>query len=198
MVSERNEYHHGNLRDALMQATKDLIRERGARGFSVSEAARRAGVSVSAPYRHFADRDAMLAAVAASSFASLHAAFADMPLGSNLEQRAIQVVVAYWEFARADPARFEAMFASGVDKNAHPDLLGEAARVQGQLEEALAPFLPKKYVTSRAAELWTLAHGIAALSSSGNLGHVVAADQQPALATSAARAWAIGVLSTET
>lgn len=181
-----------------MQATKDLISERGARGFSVSEAARRAGVSVSAPYRHFADRDAMLAAVAASSFASLQVAFANIRLGSNLEEHAIQLVVAYREFARADPARFEVMFANGVDKTAHPELLGAAARVQKQLEEALAPFLPTKDVASRAAELWTLAHGIAALSASGNLGHVIAFDQQPALAASAARAWAIGVLSTET
>lgn len=196
MVIERTEYHHGDLRNALLGATKELIRERGVRGFSVSEAARRAGVSVSAPYRHFSDREAMLAEVAAMSFASLRAAFSGLRLSENFEERAIQVAAAYGEFARADPARFESMFAGGVDKNAHPEVLDEAARVQGQLEEALAPFLAADDVTSRAAELWTLAHGIAALSSSGNLGHVIPVDEQPLLVASAARAWAAGVLAT--
>ena len=196
-MTDRAGYHHGDLRNALLQATRELISERGTRGFSVSEAARRANVSASAPYRHFADRDAMLAAVARSSFVALREAFDDVVLVAELPERAAQIVRAYVAFARADSARFDAMFAAGIDKSEHPELLEEAARVQDELEKALSPYISPDQVTRRAAELWTLAHGIAALATSGNLGHVVPEGQQGALATSAAHAWASGVLAAQ-
>lgn len=64
MAEKASRYHHGALREALLEATMELVREKGAKNFSAAEAARRVGVSITAPYRHFADRDAMIAALA--------------------------------------------------------------------------------------------------------------------------------------
>jgi AcrR family transcriptional regulator len=167
MTAKRGRYHHGDLRNALLQATVELVRERGARGFSVSEAARRAGVSITAPYRHFADREAMLAAVALRGFTDLEHAFAALPA---LEKREKLVAMgdAYVAFARADPARFEVMFASGVDKENHPDVLAQAYRVQEMLLEAVGAVAPEQR-ERRAAEFWSIVHGVAALATEDRL-----------------------------
>ncbi|MFE7114709.1 TetR/AcrR family transcriptional regulator [Streptomyces sp. NPDC057654] len=195
-MAERSTYHHGDLRNALLQATRELVRERGARGFSVSEAARRAGVSISAPYRHFADRDAMLAATAARAFAELETDFAMLALKAPLPECAAQIAVAYVAFARQDPARFEVMFASGIDKASHPELLEQARRVQERLEAALQPHVPREEVVGRAAELWAIAHGVASLTLGGNLRHVVDSSCIDMVAASAAHAWASGASGT--
>ncbi|WP_182047599.1 TetR/AcrR family transcriptional regulator [Curtobacterium sp. ME26] len=190
-MSARDRYHHGDLRNALLVAAKELIRERGTRGFSVAEAARRAGVSISAPYRHFADRDEMLAAVATAAFTELNDTFAQLPPADSLSELAGQIAGEYVKFADADHARFQAMFASGIDKREHDALLDEATRVQAMLEEALAPHVPSPEITARAAELWTLAHGVASLSISGSLAHATPEHQH--LVIRLARTWAAGV-----
>jgi AcrR family transcriptional regulator len=195
-MSRQGTYHHGDLKNALLDAATDLVRERGARGFSVSEAARRAGVSSSAPYRHFTDRDAMLAVLALRSFTELEARFASLVLEETLAARAVQIALAYVAFAREDPARFEVMFASGIDKNSYTELLDQTCRVQAQLEEALAPYLPPDRVVDRSAELWSVAHGIAALAVGGSLQHVVDPARIDTIAASAARTWATGATTT--
>ncbi|KOG88008.1 TetR/AcrR family transcriptional regulator [Streptomyces varsoviensis] len=192
-MAGRNTYHHGDLRNALLRATRELVKERGARGFSVSEAARRAGVSISAPYRHFADRDAMLAATAQLAFTELETQFAALVLEEPLPECAARIAVAYVAFARQDPARFEVMFASGIDKASHPELLEQTRRVQERLEAALQPHVPREEVVGRAAELWAIAHGVASLALGGNLHHVVDSSRIDRVAASAAHAWARGV-----
>ncbi|SES31597.1 transcriptional regulator, TetR family [Lentzea xinjiangensis] len=196
MESKRG-YHHGDLRNALLAATTELVRERGARGFSVSEAARRAGVSSSAPYRHFSDREAMLAAAALVGFHALGERFSSLPDERAFEARAAWIAVSYLRFAQEDPARFETMFASGIDKSRHEDLMRQAVVVQALLEAALGPFLDPAELVDRAAELWSLAHGVATLVLQGNLQHVVDAGRVESLAESAARSWAAGVASAQ-
>ena len=191
-MAGRGTYHHGDLKNALLEATVELVRERGARGFSVSEAARRAGVSLAAPYRHFADRDAMLAAAAQRAFTELESRFTALALEATLADRAAQIAVAYVAFAREDPARFEVLFASGIDKASHPELLDRTCRIQTRLEAALSPYVPRAEVVDRAAELWSIAHGVAALTVGGNLHHVVESARIDTVAASAARAWASG------
>ena len=191
-MSERG-YHHGDLRNALLVATMELVRERGARGFSVSEAARRVGVSSSAPYRHFSDRDAMLAAAALTAFLQLEERFVSLPVLPAFTGTAAQIATEYLRFAREDPARFEVMFAHGIDKNKHEDLLRQTFKVQERLEVALSRHLPPAETTRPAAELWSLAHGIASLAIGGNLQHVLPDAQISELADSTARAWALGV-----
>ncbi|MCC3278402.1 TetR/AcrR family transcriptional regulator [Arthrobacter sp. zg-Y40] len=192
-MAERSSYHHGNLRSALLEATIALVRERGPRGFTVAEAARRAGVSSGAPYRHFADRDAMLAAVAQQAFTELETYFAGLRLESSLGERAEQIAVAYLVFAREDPTRFAVMFGSGINKDAYPELLEQAGRVQVLLEAAVAPFVPAEDVVQRAAELWSIAHGVTDLAIGGNLRHVMGPERLDGIASSAARAWAAGL-----
>ncbi|GAA3664481.1 TetR/AcrR family transcriptional regulator [Microbacterium marinilacus] len=192
-MSERG-YHHGDLRNALLAATTELVRERGARGFSVSEAARRVGVSSSAPYRHFADRDAMLAAAALTGFRQLEDRFANLPIPPTLADAASLIATEYLRFARADPARFEVMFTHGIDKTQHPDLLQQTFRVQERFEAVLSAHLPPAETTRRAAELWSLAHGTAALATGGNMQHMLPDTQIANLADSTARAWARGAV----
>lgn len=191
MTSGRG-YHHGDLRNALLSAAMELVRERGARGFSVIETARRAGVSSSAPYRHFVDRDALLAAAALRGFQELDLRLRELPDDPTLGDCAARIAGSYLRFAREDPARFEVMFAAGLDKAEHAELLEEAARVQSRLAAVLARHDVQPDVASRAAELWALAHGVAALVVEGGMGHVVESGQFEDVAASAARAWAVG------
>lgn len=186
-------YHHGDLRNALLATTTELVRERGARGFSVSEAARRVGVSSSAPYRHFHDRDAMLAAAALAGFIELEDRFENLPARDTFVDTAALMATEYLRFAREDPARFEVMFAHGIDKAQHSDLLRQTMRVQERFETTLSRYLPVVETTRCAAELWALAHGIAALANEGNVQHILPDTQISGLADSTARAWARGI-----
>lgn len=192
MARERG-YHHGDLRNALLVATTELVRERGPRGFSVSEAARRVGVTSSAPYRHFPDRDAMLAAAALEGFTALEQRFDRLPATQRFADRVTQIAVEYVHFAREDSARFDIMFGHGIDKAEHEDLLQQTFRVQERLEAALSPYLPSASTGQRAAELWSLAHGVAELTIGGNLQHVLPAAKLDTLAGSIAATWARGI-----
>ncbi len=186
---KRARYHHGDLRNALLDATVELVRERGARGFSVSEAARRAGVSIAAPYRHFTDREAMLAAVALRGFTELEAVFAHRTEPEPTE-RLVAIADAYVAFARADPALFEVMFSSGVDNDNHPDVLAQAYRVQEILLEAVGKLAPEDR-NRRAAEFWSIAHGVAALATEDRLRYLTTG--VASLAGTAVRAWSTGL-----
>src|SRR6202012_4104990 len=118
-------YHHGNLKEALLQAALGLIAEKGPAGFTFAEAARSAGVSPAAPYRHFRDRDELLASIAQQGFenfeARLTAAWED---GRPDTMTAFKRVgVAYLAFAREHPAYYSAMFESGLPLDKNPTLL---------------------------------------------------------------------------
>jgi AcrR family transcriptional regulator len=116
-------YHHGDLRAALIDTAVELIGERGVRDFSVAEASRRLGVSAAAPYRHFADREELLAAVAARAlgvFAQLvttEAGDADAP-----EQRLAAMGRAYVQFAAGQRPLFDTLFSTEIDKTRYPEL----------------------------------------------------------------------------
>ncbi|MCX7309473.1 MAG: TetR/AcrR family transcriptional regulator, partial [Afipia sp.] len=123
-------YHHGNLKEALVQAALDLIAEKGPGGFTFAEAARSAGVSPAAPYRHFRDRDELLSSVAQQGYeqfeAVLTAAWDDgRPDTPSAFQR---VGKAYLAFAREHPAHYSAMFESGLPLDANPALLVASER----------------------------------------------------------------------
>src|ERR1700759_254126 len=118
-------YHHGNLKEALIDAALDLIARKGPAGFTFAEAARSAGVSPAAPYRHFRDRDELLANIAQQGFerfeAQLNAAWNDgRPDTLTAFQR---LGVAYLAFAREHPAYYSAMFESGLPLENNPALL---------------------------------------------------------------------------
>src|SRR5438105_10775257 len=103
-------YHHGNLKEALIHAALELIAQKGTAGFTFAEAARWAGVSPAAPYRHFSDRDELLADVARRGFEQFEAALASAWNGGRPDVFTAfeKVGKAYLQVARSDPAYYSA------------------------------------------------------------------------------------------
>jgi AcrR family transcriptional regulator len=123
MPAKGSRYHHGDLRPALVDAAIEVIAERGVRDFSMAEASRRLGVTTAAPYRHFADRDELLAAVAARGltvFAAMLSGAADA--ADTPAQRLTAMAGAYVRFAAQQRPLFDTLFSSGLDKSRHPEL----------------------------------------------------------------------------
>jgi AcrR family transcriptional regulator len=128
-------YHHGDLKAALVDVAVELIAERGVRDFKMAEASRRLGVTVAAPYRHFADRDELLAAVSVRAIEKLTAALCPPLAGSDPPERRLAAMAgAYVRFAAADRALFETLFGSGIDKGRFP----EVQRATEPIETAIA------------------------------------------------------------
>mgnify|MGYP000594318154 FL=1 len=133
-------YHHGNLRQALVEAALTLIAERGPTGFTLSEAAKQADVTPAAVYRHFAGRDDLLAEVARQGYdifaALMEYAYDD---GKPSALAAFESTGrAYLAFARKYPGHYMAMFESGLSLNAFPDLALVAEKARSVLEKAAA------------------------------------------------------------
>ena len=115
-------YHHGDLRAALVDVAISLIAERGVREFSLAEASRRLGVTVAAPYRHFADRDDLLAAVGMRALEEFAAALAAEERDTDPpEQRLAALARAYVRFAGEQRPLFDTLFVAGIDKNRYPE-----------------------------------------------------------------------------
>ncbi|MDA7948806.1 MAG: TetR/AcrR family transcriptional regulator [Hyphomicrobiaceae bacterium] len=171
----RRGYHHGNLRQALLDAARQLIKQQGAAGFSLTEAARLAGVSAAAPYRHFRDREALLAQVAISGFEQfadrLEAAWND---GVPSPLQAFENVGrAYLAFARDEPASYSAMFEAGLSVDDSPELKAAADRafdVLRRVTAAVAQTAPQANLPPGALmslHVWAMSHGIATLFGDG-------------------------------
>ena len=167
----RRGYHHGNLREALIRGALDLIAEKGPAGFTIAEAARSAGVSPAAPYRHFRDRDELMADVARRGFeqfeAALKAAWND---GQPSAFTAFENLGrAYLAFARDEPAYYAAMFEAGLPPSATPELRLASDAAFAALRhaaEAVCATLPadkRPPALMVALHIWSMAHGIASL-----------------------------------
>ncbi|MGC2521306.1 MAG: TetR/AcrR family transcriptional regulator, partial [Stellaceae bacterium] len=134
----RRGYHHGNLREALIEAALDLIAKKGPAGFTFADAARSAGVSSAAPYRHFRDRDALIADVARRGFEL----FAEHLEGAWNDGRPDPFTAfenvgrAYLAFARDEPAYYSAMFEAGLSFDDDPALRQAADRSFAVLRHA--------------------------------------------------------------
>jgi AcrR family transcriptional regulator len=170
-------YHHGNLKEALLQAALRLIAEKGPAGFTFADAARSAGVSPAAPYRHFRDRDELLSSIAQRGFeqfeAELTKAWDDgRPDTVTAFER---VGKAYLGFARAEPAFYSAMFESGLPVDVNPALLAASERAFSVIRAAaerlaaLAPAgVPRPPALMMALHIWSMSHGVASLFARGD------------------------------
>ena len=160
---EERGYHHGNLREALIQAARELIKEKGPAGFTFADAARSAGVSAAAPYRHFRDREALLATGWAGGTPAVVTAF------HNIGRASLA-------FARAEPAYYAAMFESGLPPDLNVELRAAGDRAFGVLRsaaETLVALLPagnRPPALMMSLHVWSLSHGIASLFGRGDAG----------------------------
>jgi len=169
-------YHHGNLKEALVRAALELIAEKGPAGFTFADAARWAGVSPAAPYRHYRDRDALIADVARRGFDTFAAALAKawddgkpevLPAFERLGR-------AYLDFARNEPAYYSAMFEAGVAPDSDPELRtasDSAFAVLRSAAEKLVALMPAKSrppALMVALHVWSMTHGIASLFGRGD------------------------------
>jgi len=153
-------YHHGDLPAALLRAAGKTLEKRGIGALSLREAARRAGVSHNAPYRHFPDREALLAALAAEGFAMLGERLRGQPARAMGE--------AYVRFALEQPQRFRLMFGGVLPLAKYPEL---RAAAEGAYQALVTAFqeLPKPEVAAAAA--WSLVHGLSHLLLDGHFAH---------------------------
>ena len=171
-------YHHGNLRQALVEAALTLIAEHGPNGFTLSEAAKAADVTPAAVYRHFAGRDDLIAEVARQGY-DIFAALMEFAYngGKPTALAAFEATGrAYLAFARKYPGHYMAMFESGLSLNAHPDLAMVAQKARDVLEraaETLSQHLPpgrRPPGTMFSAHVWALSHGVVELYMRGSPG----------------------------
>ncbi len=164
-------YHHGNLREALVQAALAMIAERGVPKFALAELARILGVSTAAPYRHFRDHDALLAEVARRGFEGLEAelTLAAMAVKANPVAALEGCAQAHLAYAGRETAVYAAMFDQQLTPSAYPELLAArdaAFLVLRRVAEAAcnlshAPRRPPPHMV--ALHVWSLTHGVATL-----------------------------------
>ncbi|RYJ00059.1 MAG: TetR/AcrR family transcriptional regulator, partial [Acetobacteraceae bacterium] len=165
----RRGYHHGNLREALLEAARALVAERGPQGFTLTEAARRAGVSPSAPYRHFKDREEVLAELCRRGFALFGQRLQAAAGGAASPTEALSGMgPAYLAFAREEPGYYAAMFAFQPPAGAEPAVPEQREPFEG-LARAVARVLPAGVAEPRlvALQIWALSHGVAMLERVG-------------------------------
>lgn len=169
-------YHHGNLKEALVRAALELIAEKGPAGFTFADAARWAGVSPAAPYRHYRDRDALLADVAKRGFAEFEVALSKAWDDGKPDLMAAfdRFGKAYLAFARAEPAYYSAMFEAGVPVDADPELRDAGDRafavLRGAAEKLVAtmPAKGRPPALMVALHIWSMTHGVASLFGRGD------------------------------
>ena len=174
----RDTYHHGDLKRALTEAALGLVKERGPKGFTLREVARRAGVSAAAPYHHFADKAELLAAAATLGFIQLHETLSAAAAETDdLIQQVLGMGRPYVRWA-VHPDYYQVMFGAETDKSDHPELLTAGARAFDDPLDAIvrcqeANLLPAGDPREVAGPTWSLLHGIASLTIGGDLSESV-------------------------
>jgi AcrR family transcriptional regulator len=174
-MTQRKPYHHGNLREALLQAAIRLIREVGPLAFTLREVARRAGVSHNAPYRHFRNKEELIAAVATEGYQELTAAMvAAAKEQSDALDRLKHAGLAYIRFALRRPEHFTVMFEAPFSEQQHPNAARTAKQAFSTLITLVAECQEKKLLPSGDAGdyallAWSMVHGIAKLAITGRL-----------------------------
>ena len=166
----KNHYHHGDLRTALKRAALLLVASRGAKAFTLKEAAQRARVSVAAPYHHFKNREALLAEIAQEGFAQL-ATELELAASTTDSRRRLEAIgCAYVVFAVKNPSQFRVMFAGEIRKERYPALLETSKTAFGTVIRALqhhygqaSSKVPETLVLDLATMCWSLCHGVAML-----------------------------------
>jgi AcrR family transcriptional regulator len=168
--SKRDSYHHGNLRSTLITIGVELLAQNGAKSLSLRSVAKQAGVSHNAPYQHFADKEALLAAIAEQGFLILSAYIDASQIGlaqAPAQQRLIAAGQSYVQFAIGHPAHLEVMFGQ-LESSQYPDLAQAAFAAlerlvviagEGQARGEIRNIAPADV----AMTIWMLVHGLSAV-----------------------------------
>jgi len=172
-------YHHGNLRESLLQAAEAVLALRGVQGTTLRDVAKTAGVSHAAPYHHFGSLNELLAAVAQRGFTQLADSMELAAQHTDTRERLLQIALAYVHCAQAHPAQFRLMFAPQLShSDAYPALAAASERAFGVLLAAARAHDPVN-----AAELalcgWSLSHGLSNLLIDGAFDRLPIPNQDP-------------------
>ncbi|MEO7425249.1 MAG: TetR/AcrR family transcriptional regulator [Fibrobacteria bacterium] len=177
MKTKSKPYHHGDLRNALLQAALELLAESGQENLSLREVALRAGVSSGAPYRHFENKEALLAALAEGGFRRLEGAMAEAilkhPRHPGRQLRAISQV--YLGMAEENPPFFKVMFGPYDEEATHKDVMPVCEKVFWDLTGIFAKAMSDKHFRKQdpersALSYWALLHGLSMLLIDRKLG----------------------------
>ena len=165
MTRVKKNYHHGELREALLVAALDLLEEEGLGGLSLRGIARRAGVSQAAPYTHFKNRNELLAATARVGYERLSQAMLKEEHDSaDSSGRLLALGIAYVRFAAKNPALYALMFSSEITGSKHLQGLGDtASHSYGIMSKRMGDYTEEDSTGTGALAAWALAHGIADL-----------------------------------
>lgn len=169
--SNKRPYHHGDLKRAIVETAQDMLGEDKGWQFTLREVARRAGVSHTAPYKHFPDKAALLAELATSGFRKLRRVVAAATTRRSRSSRDefIAAAKAYIQFGISNPSLYRLMFSADVERSAFPELheagLSAFAELVGILErgQQIGSFKAQP-VQGQAAACWSLVHGFTLLS----------------------------------
>jgi AcrR family transcriptional regulator len=162
----------------LTDAALQLVQEKGPKGFTLREVARRAGVSAAAPYRHFADKAQLLAAAATQGFVQLHDTLdATVAATNDLSEQVLAMARAYVRWAVSHPDYYQVMFGSELDKTESPEVLTAGLRAFDDLLDTIvrcqqAKLLPAGDPREIAGPIWSLLHGVSMLTIGSDLSHV--------------------------
>jgi AcrR family transcriptional regulator len=160
LKADKASYHHGDLAAAILTASGKILEKEGVEALALREVARRAGVSHSAPYRHFPDRESLLAALAVEGFGMLANAQREATAKGGLRAMG----EAYVRFALDHPQRFRLMFSGQVPMGKHPALREIATQTFEGLSGALASRVPgARGARDASIAAWAMVHGLAQL-----------------------------------
>jgi AcrR family transcriptional regulator len=177
-MQERSErpYHHGDLRRAVIETAQNMLREDRGWQFTLREVARRAGVSHTAPYKHFPDKAALLAELGTLGFNALRDHILQTVAGKFHPGRAefMAAARAYFDFGADNPSLYRLMFSGELDKTAFPGLDAAAMSAFAELVGILdrgqkAGAFKAQPVQGQAAASWALLHGFTMLAIDGQL-----------------------------
>ncbi len=166
-----NNYHHGNLKESLVLAGMEILSERGIDGLTLRNVAKRVGVSHTAPYNHFSDKQALLAAISTAGHLQLFQTLSDTyeKFKQSSSEIIVEIAWTYLQFALDDPGRFKLMFSGALEEERnHPDYLAIAQKNISLFEEIIqycqvTGQLPEGKVEAVAIKLWSLVHGFVIL-----------------------------------
>lgn len=180
-MPKKKTYHHGDLKNALIQAGVEILAQDGVAGLSLRKVALRAGVSHSAPYSHFADKQALIAAISTEGFRQLYERVNNVTekYKSEPTKQLIEAAWAYVQFAMDDPDRFKVMFSAVLEKEKeYPEFVVESQKNFQLVKMIVEANQASGGLRSGPTELvalsaWGIVHGFVMLLLEGQIPHAV-------------------------